>query len=169
MKAMRSLTNSSGTPSPMMLVVSVAAGMNIVVSAHQLRTEPQPHLLVGVECRLGVPPVDGPQDQQRVAIDVGADLEDGRAAEPRREWNRIGPRRPDRYLHGAPGQALVAEGETDLLAEGRQIVMMQDQFGQGSLLAGMSFGLTAPALRPGSARRSPEPARPSSCGRRGRR
>jgi hypothetical protein len=70
-------------------------------------------------------------NQGGVAVDVGADLQDRRfpvAARERGE-QRLGHDHGDE--HAAPGQALVAQDQPDLLGKGRVRVVVEDELGHG--------------------------------------
>src|SRR5262245_45446616 len=76
-------------------------------------------------------------DELRVAVDVGADLQDRDAAVSSGEQHQVRLRHHVRLLDGAPREALVREHLAYLLGERRRVVLMQEQLGQwhaGSLL-----------------------------------
>ena len=72
----RSAMKSGGIWSPMMLVASFAAGKNVVRSHQALNACTR----LRIQRRLGMAPVDLAQDQQRITVDVGADLQHRRPA-----------------------------------------------------------------------------------------
>ncbi len=85
----------------------------------------------GIQHGLGLQVFQHVADEGRVAIDVGADLQERRAAVSARERHHVGLGRDARNDHRLPGQLLEAEGEADLFRERRRGIVVQDGFGQG--------------------------------------
>ena len=82
---------------------------------------------VRVERRLRRDALDHAHDQLRVAVDVGADLEDRDAAVPTRQRDEIRLRHDARLLDRAPCEALVREDLAHLLGERRSVVVVKQQ------------------------------------------
>src|SRR5262249_47956272 len=81
------------------------------------------------------------EDQLRVAVYVGADLEDRSAPIPASERKLLRARRKRVDAHGLPARALAAERTTHGLGERWQIVVVKDEFSEHPF----TLGSAAPA------------------------
>ena len=79
------------------------------------------------EARLGISRLERARDHLRVAEDVGADLHHRRAAIAAGQRDQVRLRQDARDQHRAPGDALEAENEADLLGKRRSFEVMQDR------------------------------------------
>ena len=73
---------------------------------------------VGVDRRYRVTSLELARDQLRVAVDVGAHLQDRDATIAARQRDEVGLRHHVRLLHGEPGRAFVREELSHFLREG---------------------------------------------------
>jgi len=89
-----------------------------------------------IQRRIGRHAVQHRADQRRIAIDIGADLHDRRAAVTARERRDIGLGHDRRNFHRAPGQALGAQHEPDFLGKRRRCVLVKDEVGHLGLSGG---------------------------------
>ena len=68
------------------------------------------------------------QNQQRVAVELGADLKDRDPAIPTGHRRQLRAWRPDRNVDGTPTQFLETQSKTNLFRIGRELVMMKNDF-----------------------------------------
>ena len=93
--------------------------------------------LARVERRLRREAIDDAAHQERVAVDVGADLHERRAPVAAGQRDDVGLGHDPRHRHRAPRQPLHAEDEAHLLGERRRAVVMEDEIAHaGSCCAG---------------------------------
>ena len=74
-----------------------------------------------------------PRAHLRVAVDVGADLQDRCAAIAARQLRQVRLRHHDRNLDRPPGETLQAEHQPHLSGEGGHVVVVEDDLVHGVL------------------------------------
>ncbi len=64
----------------------------------------------------------------RVAVDVGADLQNGDAAIAARQLEMVGLRKHHRRVDGSPVESLESECKPNLFGKGREVIVMENEF-----------------------------------------